>query len=94
MDFLFEWDEAKAASNLAKHGVPFDVATLVFLDEAVIIFDATKVVDCEPRSKAVGIVKGRLFTVVFTNRQGIRRLISARRSNNKETRAYGRSLSS
>ncbi|MGJ3262094.1 MAG: BrnT family toxin [Salinarimonas sp.] len=28
----FEWDDAKAASNEAKHGVSFKQATLVFLD--------------------------------------------------------------
>jgi len=27
---LFDWDETKAKSNLAKHGVPFDEATSVF----------------------------------------------------------------
>ena len=28
----FEWDPAKAAANLTKHGVPFEVASLVFHD--------------------------------------------------------------
>jgi uncharacterized DUF497 family protein len=28
----FEWDEGKAARNLAKHGITFEVATGVFLD--------------------------------------------------------------
>jgi uncharacterized protein len=37
----FEWDDAKAASNLAKHGVPFDYATRVFLDEAIVDFNAS-----------------------------------------------------
>jgi uncharacterized DUF497 family protein len=37
----FEWGDAKVASNLAKHGVPFDCATRVFLDEAVVDFDAS-----------------------------------------------------
>jgi len=30
----FEWDDAKAARNLAKHGVPFAYAARVFLDAA------------------------------------------------------------
>jgi uncharacterized DUF497 family protein len=30
MDIAFEWDDAKAQSNLAKHGVPFAYATRVF----------------------------------------------------------------
>jgi hypothetical protein len=28
----FDWDDGKAASNLAKHGVPFPYATRVFLE--------------------------------------------------------------
>jgi uncharacterized DUF497 family protein len=32
MDESFEWDEAKAAENYAKHGVSFETATEVFDD--------------------------------------------------------------
>jgi hypothetical protein len=32
MDVSFEWDEAKAAENYAKHGVSFETATKVFGD--------------------------------------------------------------
>ena len=42
MPRAFEWDDAKAASNLVKHGVRFDYAAQVFLDEAVIDFDASR----------------------------------------------------
>jgi uncharacterized DUF497 family protein len=28
----FDWDEAKAAENYAKHGVSFEVTTLVYND--------------------------------------------------------------
>ena len=28
----FEWDEEKAAANVAKHGIRFDYAARVFLD--------------------------------------------------------------
>ena len=93
MEVLFEWDAAKAESNLAKHGVPFPVATQVFQDPGVIVIDATHVADAEMRSKAVGVISGRLFTVVFTKRVGTCRLISARRSNAQEARAYGSSVS-
>jgi len=30
--FQFEWDEIKAASNLRKHGVSFEMAATVFYD--------------------------------------------------------------
>jgi uncharacterized protein len=29
---LFEWDDRKAALNVAKHGVPFEYAARVFVD--------------------------------------------------------------
>jgi uncharacterized DUF497 family protein len=32
MGFRFEWDPAKAASNLRKHGVSFDTAMRAFAD--------------------------------------------------------------
>jgi uncharacterized DUF497 family protein len=60
----FVWDDAKAASNLAKHGVPFAFATRVFLDVAVIDFDVSRALDRETRRKAVGFIDGRLYTVV------------------------------
>lgn len=31
-DVVFEWDEAKAASNLLEHGVSFEAAREVFFD--------------------------------------------------------------
>ena len=85
----FEWDDAKAASNLAKHGVPFDFATRVFLDESIIDFDANRDADGEVRRKAIGLIEGRVFTVVYVQRKEAIRTISARRANVTERKAYG-----
>jgi len=87
-DSSFEWDDAKAAANLNKHGVRFEIAAQVFLDEALMDIDTSRVTDAEARRKAVGMVEGRLFTVVYTMRRGGIRIISARRANTKERRAY------
>jgi uncharacterized DUF497 family protein len=38
----FEWDDDKAAANLIKHGVRFEIAADVFLDEALRDFDASR----------------------------------------------------
>jgi len=84
----FEWDDDKAAANLLKHGVRFEIAADVFLDEALRDFDASRASDAEARPQAVGMVEGRLFTVVYTKRQGAIRIISVRRSNAKERNAY------
>lgn len=85
----FEWDDAKAWSNLVKHGVPFAYAARVFLDPDVVDFDASKPEDGEVRRKAVGVIEGRLFTVVYTERDDVIRIISARRCNAAEARRYG-----
>ena len=82
----FEWDEAKATSNVSKHGVPFEVAAAVFLEAARADFDASQPEDGETRRKVVGMTDGRLFTVVYTRRDDAVRVISARRSNAQEAR--------
>jgi len=66
----FEWDDVKAASNLAKHGVPFAFAARVFLDLGLVDFDASRPLDREARRKAVGLVDGRVYTVVYAQRGG------------------------
>ena len=85
----FAWDAARAASNLAKHGVSFAYATRVFLDAARVDLDATRPGDGEVRSKAIGEIEGRVFAVVYTRRDGAVRIISARRCNARESKAYG-----
>jgi uncharacterized DUF497 family protein len=45
--------------------------------------------DGEVRRKVVGMIEERLFTVVYTERDGVTRIISARRCNAKEGKLYG-----
>lgn len=84
-----KWDNAKAVSNEAKHGVPFDYAARVFLDDDRADLDASRNADGEERRKAVGRIEGRLYCVVYTMRGSVCRIISARRANAKETKAHG-----
>jgi len=85
----FEWDEAKAASNVEKHGVRFAYAVRVFDDPDRIEIDAARAHDGESRRKTLGRIDGRVFTVVHVMRGETCRLISARRANRKEERCYG-----
>ncbi len=71
----FEWDRAKAASNLAKHGIDFDDAKLVFLDPLRFEEVDERHSDQEIRIKVLGAVEGRVLSVVFTWREARRRLI-------------------
>jgi uncharacterized DUF497 family protein len=85
---MFEWDEAKASNNLRKHGVPFEFAVRVFDDPARVEFDVSRPRDNELRRKCVGRIDDRLFVVVFHKRGNNRRIISARRTNANEDKAY------
>lgn len=84
----FEWDEEKARSNLAKHGISFDEAVAVFADDDLLVIDASRPADGEARFKAIGRIEGRLLVVIFTKRGDAVRVISARRANDQEDRAY------
>jgi uncharacterized protein len=56
-DMVFDWDEDKAASNLRKHGVAFELAQQVWDDPAhVIVFDRYE--ENEERWHAIGLVRG------------------------------------
>jgi uncharacterized DUF497 family protein len=85
----FEWDEAKAHQNFAKHGVSFEYATRAVLDPRGIAVDATRPEDGEERTKLIAQIDGVLYTVVLTVRGSVIRLISARRSNGPEEKLYG-----
>jgi uncharacterized DUF497 family protein len=85
----FEWDDAKALSNLTKHSVSFSDAIRVFRDPRCIELDTSRALDRESRRKAIGVIQGRHFTVVYTIRDGVTRIISARRCNPTEKKLYG-----
>ncbi|MBN9576850.1 MAG: BrnT family toxin [Alphaproteobacteria bacterium] len=87
----FEWDEAKAASNFRKHGIAFEYATGVFLDRfAVEKLDPENAEHGEDRIVIVGIAESLLLSVVYVERDGRVRLISARRATRKERDHYYR----
>src|SRR5437879_2391907 len=90
----FDWDPAKAASNVAKHGVTFAEAILVFRDPL-----AMSMLDDDPgageeRWITLGSASsGNLVLVVHTwadidADRSLIRIISARRPNRTEARQY------
>jgi len=85
----FEWDEEKAAANLADHKVSFDEAKTVFDDPLYVDFyDPDHSYD-EQRYLIVGESRqGRLLIVSYTERGDAVRLISAREVTSAERKAY------
>ena len=72
---MFAWDAAKAARNVAKHGVSFESA-LDFDWETSMVVDRTRRSDGERRQAAIGWLGNRLHTVIFTDRADSVRLIA------------------
>lgn len=84
----FEWDADKAASNLAKHGISFPEAILVFADPRRLSVIDTRH-SSEHRENTTGLM-GDLFvvTVTHTARTGTTRIISARPASRQERKRY------
>jgi hypothetical protein len=83
-----EWDPAKAASNLKKHGVSFEEAATVLLDPNALSQPDES--STEERWLLMGLSsEARLITLVYTLRGEDRiRLISARKATRKEAKHY------
>jgi hypothetical protein len=89
MEMLFEWDEAKAARNEAKHGVPFWYAARVFfLDPHRLDSEDARRSYGEARRLALGVIDERVYVVAYTRRGEVTRIISARKANARERRRY------
>jgi uncharacterized DUF497 family protein len=84
----FEWDDAKAAANLAKHGVSFEQARDAFDDPFAIDFVDDREEYGELRLILIGMVENRLLVVAHTMRNDKVRIISAREVEPHERRRY------
>ena len=88
----FEWDPAKDRLNLQKHGIGFDYAIRIFEGPLVEYLDDRRDYG-EVRIVALGGVDNRILTVIYTLRQGERRIISARVAKKHERKKYSAPLS-
>ena len=87
----FAWDRRKARSNLVKHGVSFEEAQSVFLDESARLMDDPDHSADEDRFLLLGYsFQARCLIVSHCNREAgsVIRLISARRATPREEQMY------
>jgi uncharacterized DUF497 family protein len=85
----FEWDENKAAANLAKHGVSFEEAATVFGDPLSDTFDDPDHSAEERRFVIIGMSEnGKMLIVAHTDEGDVVRLISAREPTRGEREFY------
>ena len=86
----FEWDDEKDRKNIAKHGISFRTAILVFKDHNRLEkYDDVHSLD-EDRFLTIGEIGGTFMvvTVVYTDRPEAIRIISARRATKAEKEEY------
>jgi uncharacterized DUF497 family protein len=67
--------------NYIRHGIAFPFAAAVFLDPMRADLDASRPEDDGMRRKTAGRIRKGLFIAVYTMRNGVIRMISARRTN-------------
>jgi uncharacterized DUF497 family protein len=82
----FEFDLAKSESNKDKHGIDFIEAQALWLDEKrlVVPLETTS----EERYIIIAQLRGKCWSAVYTNRNDRLRIISVRRSRDKEKHRY------
>lgn len=86
----FEWDEAKAQTNLLKHGVSFEEALTAFADPLAIDAPDRYV---PGRFVLIGhSARGRILFIVYEERRNNIRLISARKCSPIQRRKYEEGL--
>ena len=91
MKLQFEWDEAKAKTNLRVHGVSFDLARSVFRDAFAVERGDDRQNYGEERFIIVGRGEGDVVLfVAYTEREDRIRIISARRATQSEENDYFR----
>lgn len=82
-----EFDSAKDAANLEKHGVSLRLAVDLDWQDARVWEDSRKAYG-EARCCALALLDGRVYLVVFVDRGAVRRIISLRKANLREVKSY------
>jgi uncharacterized protein len=88
-----EFDPDKDEINPFKHRLPLAFGRRVLAAENSVVVETFRIGDEENRFKAIGVVDGKLYTVVHVWREAVIRMISVRRSNASEQRLYDRDTS-
>ncbi len=82
-----EWDDAKNSQNRQKHGFEFAEAAAVFAGECLTLRDH-RVDYGEERFITLGLLKGCVVVIAHTPRGEKTRVISMRKGNRREQKAY------
>ena len=84
----FEWDDVKSELCFRDRGFDFAYAAQAFFDPTRIIHADNRHSYGEDRYQLMGQIDSRLFMLVYTQRRGVTRIISARKANQREVSNY------
>ena len=87
----FEWDDAKNAANLRKHGISFSEAKTAFMDQDALIRSDPDHSEEEDRFILPGFSEELHLLIVchcYRQKQQVIRIISARKASKTEYRYY------
>ena len=83
----FEWDEDKNLTNQRKHGISFQEASAIFDGPVLSLEDEGH--HSEIRERSYGLIGGTVVAcVVHTDREGVTRIISARKATRNERKLF------
>ena len=82
----FEYDPAKSEQNESKHGVNFEQAKELWLDDDRLVIPARS--DSEDRFALLGKMENKLWVMFYTHRGNRVRIISVRRARINEEKCY------
>jgi uncharacterized DUF497 family protein len=83
---VFEYDPNKSQANKEKHGIDFDEAQSLWLDEDRINLPAQS--DTEDRNALIALKEEKVWVAFYTMRGTAIRLISVRRARKNEEKTY------
>ncbi|MEI6803228.1 MAG: BrnT family toxin [Burkholderiales bacterium] len=82
-----DFDPPKDAANIRDRGLPFSLVTAFEFETAVIWQDTRKAYP-EVRFSALGLIGGRVYSLVFTEMPKGIRVISLRKANPREVKRH------
>lgn len=84
----FEWDLEKEKRNKAKHGVSFAEAITIWDSVHVEVENIAHSENGEVRNATLGLIQGKIYVVIWTQRKEVIRLISVRRARPNEEKVF------
>jgi len=90
---VFEWDPAKSERNLKERGFDFAYSARIFEGD-ILEWEDTRRDYGEPRVVAMGEIDEEVYVVVYTPRESVRRIISARPASRRERDVYRQTFAS